>query len=80
MRSKDGSGDRTTQSEPAAGEVEARPIADFAPSEPARRVNFLKIDVEGFELHGKLQDYRCDNSYNTINRSLYRGCALILCC
>ena len=41
-----------TRPQPEAGEVEARPIADFAPAVVSRRVNFLKIDVEGFELHG----------------------------
>ena len=40
------------KAQPEAGEVEARPIADFAPAVVSRRVNFLKIDVEGFELHG----------------------------
>lgn len=41
------------KAEPDPGAVEARPIADFAPAVTSRRVNFLKIDVEGFELHGE---------------------------
>jgi hypothetical protein len=50
------------KAEPGAGEVEARPIADFAPAVTSRRVNFLKIDVEGFELHGELYCSTSDDS------------------
>lgn len=38
------------------GAVEARPISDFAPAGD-RRIAFLKIDVEGFELHGIISAY-----------------------
>eukprot|EP01051_Picozoa_sp_SAG22_P019388 SAG22_NODE_3562_length_1640_cov_2.134328_2_plen_102_part_00 len=33
------------------GGVQAVPISDLAPADAGRRVCFLKVDVEGFELH-----------------------------
>ena len=58
------------KAEPGAGEVEARPIADFAPAVTSRRVNFLKIDVEGFELHGELYCSTSDDSVLATNKLL----------
>ena len=55
VRSSDTGGAADSGAIPKPGEVEARPIADFAPAVKERRVAFLKIDVEGFELHGAFQ-------------------------
>ena len=44
-------GDAANGSKAAEGMVEARPISDFLPPDESRDIAFLKIDVEGFELH-----------------------------
>ena len=41
---------------PKKGAVEARPVSDFAPA-GTRPICFLKIDVEGFELHAIASSY-----------------------
>lgn len=61
VRNQDGRKSVAIKAAPDPGEVEARPIADFAPAVASRPVNFLKIDVEGFELHGELCSCTCSD-------------------